>query len=81
MSATDVILTKLSALTEHHIDYGAVLEYARSLREQLDWDELEARTSWSPFAHGFFAIVRGLGLVPDGVDGPATIDTKAMVRG
>src|SRR6476646_3723519 len=48
MSATDVILTKLSALTEHHLDYGSVLEYARSLREQLDWDELEARTSWSP---------------------------------
>ena len=65
MSATDILLTKLSALNEHHLDYGPVLEYARSLREQLEWDELEALTAWSPFAHGFFAIVRGLGLAPE----------------
>jgi hypothetical protein len=65
MSTTDVVLTKLSALTEHNLDYGPVLEYARALREQLDWNDLETRTSWSPFAHGFFAIVRGLGLLPD----------------
>jgi hypothetical protein len=65
MSATDLVLTKLSALTEHNLDYGPVLEYARSLREQLDWSGLQARTAWSPFADGFFAITRGLGLMPD----------------
>jgi hypothetical protein len=65
MSATDVMLTNLSALTEHNLDYGPVLEYARSLREQLDWQDLQAHTAWSPFAHGFFAIARGLGLMPE----------------
>jgi hypothetical protein len=65
MCASDLVLTKLSALTEHNLDYGPVLEYARSLREQLDWSSLQDRTAWSPFAHGFFAIARGLGLMPD----------------
>ena len=80
MSATDVILTKLSALTEHNLDYGPVLEYARSLREQLDWDELESRTAWSPFAHGFFAIARGLGLIPDDADSAEAVDSVNRVR-
>jgi hypothetical protein len=65
MTATDVLVTKLSALTEHHLDYGPVLEYARSLREQLDWDDLQERTKESPFAQGFFAIAAGLGLIPE----------------
>jgi hypothetical protein len=81
MSATEVILTKLSALTEHNLDYGPVLEYSRSLREQLDWDDLAARTAWSPFAHGYFAIVRGLGLAPEAEKSNGLAPVRAVRNG
>jgi hypothetical protein len=58
----DVLATKLLALTEHHLDYGPVLEYARSLREQVDWDALERRVDGSPFARAFFTLVEELGI-------------------
>jgi hypothetical protein len=58
----DILATKLLALTEHNLDYGPVLEYARSLREQVDWAALRRRTDGSPFARAFFTLVEELGL-------------------
>jgi hypothetical protein len=58
----DLLATKLLALTEHNLDYAPVLEYARSLREQVDWDALRRRTDGSPFARAFFTLVEELGL-------------------
>jgi hypothetical protein len=63
----DVFATKLLALTEQEPDFGDLLELARALREQVDWDEVRERTSASPFAHAFFTLVEGLGVVvPEG---------------
>src|SRR2546423_1694372 len=62
MAVEDVIATKLLALTEHHLDYGPALEYARALREQVDWPALRARTCDSPFARAFFTLVEELGI-------------------
>ena len=56
MSAEDILVTKLLALTTHHLDYDSVLEVARSLREQIDWDSAADRTEHSPYAKGFFTI-------------------------
>jgi hypothetical protein len=39
-----------------------MLEIARSLREQIDWDELRRRTDESPYAKPFFTLVEELGL-------------------
>ncbi|HET6793459.1 MAG TPA: nucleotidyltransferase [Acidimicrobiales bacterium] len=64
MSMLDVLTTKLGALTEHHLDYGPSLEYARSLREQIDWETLAARTGDSPFARAFLFLVSELGIHP-----------------
>ena len=50
LGADDLLTTKLLALTEHNLDYSPLLEYARSLREQIDWASLRARTDGSPFA-------------------------------
>ena len=60
----DVFTTKLLALTEQEPDYGDVLELARALREQVDWDEVRARTHSSPFARAFFTLTEELGIVP-----------------
>lgn len=62
MAADDILATKLLALDEHSADFGPVLQVARALREQIDWEAVRQRTSSSPFATGFFAIADGLGI-------------------
>lgn len=62
----DVLVAKLLALTEQEPDFGGVLELARALREQVDWDEVRTRTESSPFARAFFVLVEGLGVVEAG---------------
>ncbi len=59
----DVLAEKLLALSEQRLDYGSVLELARSLREQVDWDELRERTEGSPFARAYFTLLEGLDIV------------------
>jgi hypothetical protein len=66
-SLEDVMSQKLLALTEQEPDYGSVLEIARALREQIDWDEVRSRTESSPFAKGFFTLVEELGVVEPAV--------------
>jgi hypothetical protein len=63
MALEDVMSAKLLALTEHHVDYEGPLEIARSLREQIDWDEVRERTKGSPYAKAFFTLVEELGIV------------------
>ena len=62
-SLGDVLSTKLLALNEQEPDLSSVLELARSLREQIDWDFVRARTEGSPFARAFFTLVEELGVV------------------
>ena len=62
-SLGDVLTTKLMALNEQEPDLSSVLELARSLREQIDWDFVRARTTDSPFARAFFTLVEELGVV------------------
>ena len=52
------------ALTEQEPDFRAVLELARSLREQVDWGFVRGRTGGSPFAAAFFTLVEALGIAP-----------------
>jgi hypothetical protein len=62
-SIDDVLVAKLLALTEQEPDYRPVLEVARALREQIDWADVEARSSSSPFARAFFTLIEGLGII------------------
>jgi hypothetical protein len=62
-SIDDVMVTKLLALTEQEPDFRPVLEVARALREQIDWNFVESRSRSSPFARAFFTLVEGLGIV------------------
>jgi Nucleotidyl transferase of unknown function (DUF2204) len=63
MSVEDVMVLKLKALDEHDLDYERPLEFARSLRERIDWQNVRERTNASPFASAFFALVEELGIV------------------
>jgi hypothetical protein len=63
-AATDVVASKLLASTEHNLGYEGLLDMARALREQVDWAEVEARTSSSPYARAFLYLARELGIAP-----------------
>jgi len=62
-SLEDVMTTKLLAITEQEPDFGSVLELARAVREQVDWNSVRERTEQSPFARAFFTLVEELGIV------------------
>jgi hypothetical protein len=62
MALEDVLATKLHALDEHSLDYSQLVAIARSLREQIDWQQLRARTCDSPYAKAFLTLVGELGI-------------------
>ena len=59
----DVLVQKLLALSEQQPDYSSVLEIARALREQVDWQQVRSRTAASPFAKGYFTLLDELDIV------------------
>jgi hypothetical protein len=63
MSVDDIMVAKLKALDEHDLDFERPLEFARSLREQIDWESIRQRTRESPYAKAFFTMVEELGIV------------------
>jgi predicted nucleotidyltransferase len=63
MAMDDVLFTKLNALNEHYLDYSSLLQIARAVREQVDWDGLRERTAGSPYATAFFCLLDELGIV------------------
>lgn len=63
MSLEDLMVTKLLALEPNALDYGGSLAIARSLREEIDWQEVRDRTRESPYAAAFFTLVEELGVV------------------
>jgi hypothetical protein len=69
MSLEDVLVTKLLALDEQALDYKSLLQIARPVREQIDWDDVRVRTAHSPYAAAFFALVEGLGIVRPAANG------------
>lgn len=81
-SIDDVLVTKLLALSEQEPDYRDVLVVARSLREQVSWADVAARTGDSPFARAFFTLVTGLGVVPaaEAAAGAPSVATPAGRR-
>ena len=63
MALEDVLTTKLFAFKEHYLDYEAILEIARTLRDQVDWEELRRRAGDYPYAKPFFVLAEELGVI------------------
>jgi len=59
----DLVVSKLLALDEMVLDYQPILEIARALREQIDWEHVRKRTGDSPFAKAFFTLLEELQIV------------------
>jgi hypothetical protein len=63
MAATDLLISKLFALTEHYCDLSPVLAVIRSLREQVDADVVDRACRRSPFARAALSLARDLDLL------------------
>ena len=59
-SIDDVLATKVLALNEQDPNFRSVLEIARALREQVDWQHLRSRVDESPFGAAFLTLVERL---------------------
>lgn len=74
MPLEDVLTTKLLSLGEHQLDLAWLLQIARAVREQVDWDVVRRRTDGSPYAAAFMTLVERLGVV-------APVGASERVRG
>ena len=63
LSATDLVVQKLSALDEHFADFTQLLPTARALREQVDWAQVQERTAANDFAAAFLFLLQRLEVI------------------
>ncbi len=63
LPVTEVLVSKLCALNERHLDFEGLLQITRSLREQIDWPRLRQQTAESPFARAFLFLASELDIV------------------
>ena len=66
-SAGDVLATKIVALSEQDPNIRPILEIARALREQVDWEFLRATVGETPFGAAVLTLVERLGIAPSEV--------------
>jgi Nucleotidyl transferase of unknown function (DUF2204) len=64
LAADVVLVSKLLALNEHHLDFEGLLAMARAVREQVDWASVREKTSESPYARGFLTLAQELDIIP-----------------
>jgi Uncharacterised nucleotidyltransferase len=83
LTLEDVLVSRLSAMGEHHLDFAGPLALARALRERIDWEDVRRRTAGSPYAHGFLAMLDALGIVAgaERTAGGATAHAQVRVVG
>ena len=67
LSATQLMIHKLLAYSQHHCDFARALPMARSLREQIDWTRVRKETADSPYAEAFLVLLKLLDVVPASV--------------
>lgn len=63
LSPTDLLHSLLSAFSEHHCDFGAVLPIARTLREKVDWDAVRRGCGDAPMPDAFFYFLERLEVI------------------
>lgn len=63
LAATDLLAGLLTAFSEHHCDFGAVLPIARHVREKIDWPALRARVGSEPMPAAFLYLLERLDVI------------------
>ena len=80
MALEDVLVSKLMSFDEHSADYSQLILMTRTLRELIDWEDLRARTSASPYAKAFFTLAEELVIAPPSESGATGEGTPARAR-
>ena len=62
LPATDLLSSKLRAMTEHYCEFGSLLPHVRAVREQIDWERLRAEAQNNDFAVAFLYLADRLGI-------------------
>jgi hypothetical protein len=78
LSATDLVVSKLHSLSEHHCDLEPVLSVLRSVREQVDVRRLDAECAGQPFAEACLYLARRLELLPPSGTAPDTVEASGL---
>lgn len=64
LAPTDLVISRLAALSEHHCDFGALLPVARGLRERVDWDRVRQEVGDAPMPDAFLYLLERLDVIP-----------------
>ncbi|MFC8427667.1 hypothetical protein [Streptomyces sp. NPDC057253] len=82
LSPTDLLTSLLSAFSEHHCDFGAVLPIARALREKVDWDAVRRSCGDAPMPDAFFYFLERLEVIEPSTEGTGrTARTRSTEEG
>lgn len=68
LSATDLLLSRLLALSDHSCDLSGPLAWARALREQIDWQRVAREVAEDPFGRAFLGLAADLGISEEADD-------------
>jgi hypothetical protein len=63
LSATELLVQKLTAMDEHLCDFSSLLPVARALREQVDWHRVREVTAENDFAAALLFLLERLGII------------------
>ncbi|HWB38310.1 MAG TPA: nucleotidyltransferase family protein, partial [Rugosimonospora sp.] len=80
LSATRLMAYKLLSMNHHRCDFALPLEWARLLREQIDWPRLAAEVGGSPYGAAFLVLATRLGIAPAGPEGGAVDPAEPSVE-
>jgi Uncharacterised nucleotidyltransferase len=63
LAATDLLIGRLRAFSEHYCDFGAVLPIARTLREKIDWNRVRRECGAEPMPAAFLYLLERLNVI------------------
>lgn len=63
LAATDLLVGRLVAFSEHYCDFGAVLPIARALREKIDWSRVRRECGTEPMPAAFLYLLERLDVI------------------
>jgi hypothetical protein len=64
LEATALLESKMRVLQEHECDFTSLLQVARALREQVDWQDVQDFAEGNDYAAAFLFLLRRLEVAP-----------------
>lgn len=78
LGATDLVLSMLRSMTEHHADFALTLTCVRPMREQVDWSEVRAAVNGSAFGRAFLVLLEELDVIPGSAESAGSAEPAEL---